>query len=211
MQLFQVLNEYFPEIRVLSDDDTKLLFAILDKDGSSTISEEEFMDFGSVMMIEFVKSSVYATFVEMHFPEFYESPLWQRFCRIVKSDYFEYTIDIVLVLNAAVVSVQSYPELSGDEVHLDPKYWDGNIDTIWVSDVSMFCANHFFTHEYHLPIYVGTHGDRLYNHLHTRSTLENSCFRVERILGTSSKQVRLLHHILGSFEFCYCLLSKPVQ
>jgi two pore calcium channel protein len=132
MQLFQVLNEYFPEIRTLSDDDKKLLFAILDKDGSSTISEEEFMDFASVMMIEFVKSSVYTTFVEMRFPEFYVSQVWQRFCRVVKSNYFEYTIDIVLVLNAAVVSVQSYPELSGDEVHLDPKYWDGNIDTIWV-------------------------------------------------------------------------------
>ena len=31
MALFLILNEDFPEFRTLSDDDTKLLFAILDK------------------------------------------------------------------------------------------------------------------------------------------------------------------------------------
>ena len=38
----------------LSDVEEKLLFAVLDRDGSSRISEEEFMDLGSVLMLEFV-------------------------------------------------------------------------------------------------------------------------------------------------------------
>ena len=131
MDLFCVLNEDFPEFRSLSDEDMDLLFAFLDKDGSSKISEEEFMDFGSVLMLEFVKKSDYATFIEIHFPQFYQSGCWQKFCTVVQASYFEYAIDVILVLNAAVVAIQTYPELSGQSVHLDPKYWDGSVDTVW--------------------------------------------------------------------------------
>jgi len=52
MALFCILNEDFPEFRTLSDDDTKLLFAILDQDGSSTITRQEFMNFGNVLLLE---------------------------------------------------------------------------------------------------------------------------------------------------------------
>jgi len=45
MALFTILNEDFPEFRHLSDDETKLLFAILDQDGTSTITKDEFMNF----------------------------------------------------------------------------------------------------------------------------------------------------------------------
>ncbi len=57
MALFLILNEDYPEIRQLSDDETKLLFGFLDKDGSSQISLEEFQDFGSVLLLEFTKES----------------------------------------------------------------------------------------------------------------------------------------------------------
>ena len=46
----------------LSDEDEKLLFAVLDRDGSSRISEAEFMDFGSVLMLDFIKVSLWVTF-----------------------------------------------------------------------------------------------------------------------------------------------------
>jgi two pore calcium channel protein len=131
MALFYILNEDFPEFRTLSNDDTKLLFAILDKDGSSTISEDEFMDFGNVLLLEFIKTSDYATFVEVRFPNFFKSAGYQRFCRIVKSSIFEKGVDAFLVLNAVVIGIQSYPELSGQRVVLDRKYWDGSIDTFW--------------------------------------------------------------------------------
>lgn len=57
MGLFLILNEDYPEIRTLSHDETKLLFGFLDKDGSSTITLEEFQDFGSVLLLEFTKES----------------------------------------------------------------------------------------------------------------------------------------------------------
>jgi hypothetical protein len=131
LALFTILNTDFPEFRTLTDDDTKLLFAILDKDGSSTITEDEFMDFGNVLLLEFVKTSEYATLVELHFPVFFRSQGYQRFCRMVRSNMFEYAIDGVLLMNAIVIGIQSFPELSGQKVDLDPKYWDGSIDTIW--------------------------------------------------------------------------------
>jgi two pore calcium channel protein, plant len=131
MDLFSMLNDDFPEFRRLTEDDTNLLFAILDRDGSSTISEEEFMEFGNVLMLEFFKASDYATFVEVHYPMFFRSDGWQRFCRIVKATYFEYAIDLILILNAIVVAIQSWPELSDQEVVLDSKYYDGSIDTVW--------------------------------------------------------------------------------
>lgn len=57
MALFVVLNEDFPEIRELSEEETKLLFGFLDRDGSSLITLEEFQDFGSVLLLEFTKES----------------------------------------------------------------------------------------------------------------------------------------------------------
>ena len=57
MSLFLILNEDYPEIRRLSNDETKLLFAILDKSGTSEISLTEFQDFASVMLLEFTKES----------------------------------------------------------------------------------------------------------------------------------------------------------
>lgn len=57
MALFLILNEDFPEIRKLSNDETKLLFGFLDKDGSSTITLDEFQDFGRILLLEFTKES----------------------------------------------------------------------------------------------------------------------------------------------------------
>ena len=131
MALFYILNEDFPEVRTLSDDDTKLLFAILDKDGSSTITEDEFMDFGNVLLLEFIRTDVYKTAVEIYFPKVYASRWYKRFEKSVKSDQFELLIDIILVVNAIVVGIQSYPELSSTRVHIDPQLYDGSIDTVW--------------------------------------------------------------------------------
>jgi len=74
----------------------------------------------------------YMTFIERFFPSFYNNGFWQRFCSIVKSPYFEYAVDMILLLNAIVVGIQTWPELASDQkVHIDDKYWDGSIDTVW--------------------------------------------------------------------------------
>lgn len=131
MDLFTILNLDFPEFRTIREDDTKLLFGVLDRDGSSKISEEEFMDFGNVLLLEFVNTDDYKSFIERRHPVVFRSRFWQNFCSAVNSGYFESAIDVVLVLNAVVVAIQSYPELSDQVVTLENRYWDGSIDTYW--------------------------------------------------------------------------------
>jgi hypothetical protein len=77
MTLFRILNKDFPEFRHISQRDAKLLYAILDRDGSSVIHLEEFLDFGSILLLEFFNEEEFATFVQNHFPELYNSPGYQ--------------------------------------------------------------------------------------------------------------------------------------
>ena len=128
MALLFILNEDFPEFRTLSEEETKLLFGFLDRDGSSLINLEEFQDFGTVLLLEFTKASDYATFVETRFPKLFQSPGYQRICNAVRSTTFELVVDTALVLNAVVISIQTYPELAGKDVEVDPHYADGYVD-----------------------------------------------------------------------------------
>jgi two pore calcium channel protein len=129
MALFLILNEDFPEIRHLSNDETKLLFGFLDKDGSSLITLDEFQDFGSVLLLEFTKASDYHTLVQHYFPKIFESRWFKQLCFAVHSTYFEYTVDGILLLNAILIGIQSYPELTGERVDLNPHYSNGHVDT----------------------------------------------------------------------------------
>jgi Ion transport protein len=131
LDLLSILNNDFPEFRRLSRDETHILFAILDRDGTSHISEHEFMNFGNVLMLELCKTSDYASSVEIYFPTLFHSRCWQQFRRFIMAPYFEYIIDVILVLNAIVVGIQSWPLLSDQNVVLDSKLLDGSVDTIW--------------------------------------------------------------------------------
>lgn len=77
MTLFKILNKDFPEFRHISSRDAKLLYAVLDRDGSSVINQDEFLDFGSILLLEFFQAEEFSTFVENHFPKFYRSAKYQ--------------------------------------------------------------------------------------------------------------------------------------
>lgn len=125
MAVFFILNEDFPQIRRMSKDEGNLIFGFLDRDGSSTITMDEFLDFGNVLLLEFTKESDYVTFVEKHLPKVFRSRGWQEVCKFAHSTAFEYCIDLILVANAVIIAIQSYPELSGQDVAMDPHYNDG--------------------------------------------------------------------------------------
>ena len=108
-----------------SDEEMKLLFGFLDRDGSNLINLEEFQDFGTVLLLEFTKTSDYATLVETRFPKLFQSSSYQRICNTVRSIAFEIVVDVALVLNAVVIGIQTYPELAGMPVEVDPHYADG--------------------------------------------------------------------------------------
>lgn len=126
-----ILNEDCPEIKHIPEETAELLFALLDKSGDDRISEEEFHNFGHVMLVQFESSTRYTTCVQRFLPRLYHSTGYQTFCSIIKSNTFERLVDIVLLLNAVVVTIQTYPELTGQQSKENIKLADGNIDTIW--------------------------------------------------------------------------------
>jgi two pore calcium channel protein len=83
------------------------------------------LDFGNVLLLEFTNQSDYVTFIECHFPKVFQSRWYQTLCNVVRSKGFEYLIDCVLVANAVIIAIQSYPELSGADVAMNPHYNDG--------------------------------------------------------------------------------------
>jgi two pore calcium channel protein len=131
MAVMLILNQDIPEIKKLSMDERNIIFAFLDTDGSSSISLDEFLEFGKILLLDLSKQSDYATTVQKCFPEIYGSNWYQRLCRFVRSMSFEDAIDAVLVFNAVVIAIQDYPELAGHDVTRDAHYYDGYIDTVW--------------------------------------------------------------------------------
>jgi len=144
MALLIVLNEDFPQLREIPEDEAKILFGFLDKDGTDKISEEEFMDFCNVMLLKFEKASLYRPIIEHYCPHFYKSKFWQAVIRYIDSPTFEITIDIVLVLNAVIIGIQSYPILIGETVEVNPHVADGQIDTIWEAMETAFTIFYCF-------------------------------------------------------------------
>lgn len=131
MAVMLILNQDVPEIQRLSEDERGIIFAFLDRDGSSNISLDEFLDFGKILLLKLTKHSAYATFVEINFPRVHQSNWYQDLCKFVRSTEFEYCLDVVLVLNAVIIAFQDYPMLAGKDVTRDPHFNDGYIDTIW--------------------------------------------------------------------------------
>lgn len=131
MSLFLILNEDFPELGTIPEDQAELLFAILDRDGSGAINKQEFLEFGDVLLLEFEKVDKFQPLLRHCAPQFYSSPSFQRFKLFIESKLFESMIDTSLVLNAIIVFIQSYDMLRGTTEAKDESYYDGKIDTIW--------------------------------------------------------------------------------
>jgi len=113
MCVMLILNQDVPEIDWLSETDRSIFFAFLDRDGSSDVSLDEFLDFGHVLLLKLTKQSDYHTFVERHFPKVNDSNWYQALVTFAKSKHFEHSIDFILVLNAVIVLIQDYPLLIG--------------------------------------------------------------------------------------------------
>jgi two pore calcium channel protein len=98
----------------------------------------EFLDFGNIMLLEFEKITVRKTVIERCCPRLYNTRGYKAFSSFIMSPKFEFTIDAILVLNAIVVFIQSYPMLVGMSVEVNPSIADGEIDTAWEVIESIF-------------------------------------------------------------------------
>jgi len=138
MAVFLVLNEDCPEVPYIKDMKSEILFALVDQDGSSTIDKKEFMEFSKVMLVKFSRHSVQPIFIEKYFPHTFESTGFKKLSTFVTSETFELIIDVIIFLNAIVVFIQTFPELSGkalqENVHVD----DGDLYTVWEALETLF-------------------------------------------------------------------------
>ncbi|CAM9172126.1 unnamed protein product [Ectocarpus fasciculatus] len=106
------------ELDRLADDQRTLLVQLMDDDGDSGISKNEFKAVITLLQLRFEKVSP-KTFVGTWLPDLYDSSFWQRLCKIIKHPWFEYGVDAVLVLNALLLLVESAEALSGEAVERD--------------------------------------------------------------------------------------------
>lgn len=111
MNVMAILNHDIPEIKAMSSDEKSIFFALLDKDGSDTICQEEFMDLGLLLLLSMKKETRVTAFVESKLPFVYHSRCYAYLSKIVKSPRFDSTIEIVLALNALVILAEEYPVL----------------------------------------------------------------------------------------------------
>jgi len=130
MAIFLVLNEECDEIPRIRSKEADLLFAMLDQDGTEKLEVNEFMNITSVMLLEF--EEVKELWIEKAYPQFVESAFYKKLSSIIISANFDFSIDAIVLLNAAVVLIQSYPVLSGQSSSQEnPKFKDGLLDTGW--------------------------------------------------------------------------------
>ncbi|KAL7540597.1 hypothetical protein ACHAWF_006726 [Thalassiosira exigua] len=115
MNVITILYDDIPQMRGLTEENMAAIFNALDKDGSQTISRDEFLEFSSVLLLKLAKEPDYTTFVEAKLPFIYKSGFYRATCKTVRSKRFERGIEVVLVLNALIIAAQDLPMLIGSD------------------------------------------------------------------------------------------------
>lgn len=140
MSIFTVLNNDCPEVRTFTDEETEIFFLVLDKDSKNRnkMDRDEFLRVTEVMCLEFDKVESKKTFVEALCPGLYNSDTYKSFSNVISSNTFEAVIDGIVFLNAVLVFIQSYPQLSGQVLEIDEKFMDSSVDTLWEVGETIF-------------------------------------------------------------------------
>ena len=125
-----ILNQDIPGIRGLTHEQNTGIFAYLDEYGNGALIRKEFMDVGTVLLLNLEQQTDTTTFVEKHLPSVFKSHFCQTLCKSVKSRKFESTIEMVLVLNAVIITAQDYPMLIGQEEVTETSIMEG-VETIF--------------------------------------------------------------------------------
>lgn len=104
---------------------------MLNQDGSDMLDLDEFMNFTTVMLLEF--EEIQPTWLETRFPSIIVDNRYKEIHKIVCSPLFDNVIDIIVVINTIVVITQSYPELFSSDYNnaRNSKINDALIDTPW--------------------------------------------------------------------------------
>lgn len=98
-------------LRDIDGERADLVFTALDDNADGTLSRNEFLDVIEVLQLKFVMELESDSPVERLFPAFSETPAWQLLSDYLRSDALKLHMGIIMVLNVAVVLVESSMDL----------------------------------------------------------------------------------------------------
>lgn len=132
MAIFCLINENFPGMRYIPDEEAEILFHILDDNVSDSISEEEFLDLQQIMLLHLTKLGDEKKFFENLLPNLTKGLRYQRFKKYILSEDFNNTIDFLLILNAILIVYQNLPQITGnhDLTNME-NVTDGELDSMF--------------------------------------------------------------------------------
>ncbi|CAD7699225.1 unnamed protein product [Ostreobium quekettii] len=105
MEVFWDMNTN-AEIEYIAEDSAKLLFAAADADGDDMLDETEFVALCDVLRVRFEEVKPLKS-LEERFPKWSQRRWFVRSCHFVNTQYFEWIIDFLLMLNAIFVALET--------------------------------------------------------------------------------------------------------
>jgi len=106
LRLFEELNNY-KKFSCMNRERMIELFQALDSTGSGGIALERFLEMCDVLSSHVFQDDNTKSEVEIFFPKLYNSVKFSRLRELVSHRYFELSIDILLVVNAIVIVLES--------------------------------------------------------------------------------------------------------
>jgi Ion transport protein len=140
MELFSTLHHNFNDFRKISCEEASIMFNILDKDELNSLSRDQFMNIGHVLLLELIHNSDRKPYLQVQFPALFESSPFQAFRTFIDSSTFESSIDVILVINAFLVLIQSYPMLIGKSIDLSTVNDESKNVALWEGMESVFAC-----------------------------------------------------------------------
>ena len=110
---FKELNHYKMGIENINADKARVIFAALDSNRDSSISLDDFRKLCNLLEVRFRRIDK-TTFITRVCPEFWSTHSCQVLEHVVRHRFFEYGIDLMLIINAVFLVVEDWRILMGD-------------------------------------------------------------------------------------------------
>eukprot|EP01025_Chloroclados_australasicus_P021271 TRINITY_DN2233_c0_g1_i2.p1 TRINITY_DN2233_c0_g1~~TRINITY_DN2233_c0_g1_i2.p1 ORF type:complete len:944 (-),score=76.29 TRINITY_DN2233_c0_g1_i2:3939-6458(-) len=129
LELSNHMRKYRGLLPQVKGEFVKLMFAVLDFDGSQVLTFENFRMLMSVLRIRFERIEE-ETYLERKYPAFFKSPFFQTFKNIVLSVWFEYGMMLILLIMGIFTVWESWDDIING-YSPNPKRTDNKLDSFW--------------------------------------------------------------------------------
>ena len=129
-EVFKELNHYKQVITFIDKDRARVLFAALDASRDGEISFSEFEEICVLLSIRVRRIADERSFIGRSCPTIFSSKCVQHVEKMVRSDHFEYFIDLLLLINGVLLVIEDRHILDGSEIDLNAsdKKWSSAVE-----------------------------------------------------------------------------------